>query len=133
MTPRLPAIKVLIVDDEALILSLLELALEDGGYTVVAVSSSIDAIAMLDKEPADYRAVVTDVNMGEGKPTGWEVAKHARELIPDVPIVYMTGDSAAGWTANGVPHSILVPKPFAPAQIVTAVSQLINAPGSTLS
>ena len=133
MTTETLAILVLVVDDEPLILNLLQGALEDGGYTVVTASNSVEAIKMLNERPADYRAVVTDVNLGRGAPTGWDVAKHARELVPDIPVVYMTGDSAGEWTANGVPHSILVPKPFAPAQIVTAVSQLINAPGATLS
>jgi hypothetical protein len=36
----------------------------------------------------------------------------------------MTGASADQWAANGVPNSILLEKPFAPAQLVTAVSQL---------
>ena len=61
------------------------------------------------------------------KTNGWAVAHRARELHPDVPVIYMTGGSAADWSANGVPNSILVPKPFAPAQIVTAVAQLLNA------
>ena len=133
MTPQPPPILVLVVDDEVLTLHLLEVALEEGGYTVVSVATSAEAISTLDRKAADFRAVVTDVNLGRDSPTGWDVARHARELISDIPIVYMTGDSAAEWTANGVPHSILVPKPFAPAQIVTAVSQLINAPGPTLS
>ena len=32
--------------------------------------------------------------------------------------------------ALGVPHSTLVPKPYAPAQIVTAISALINKEAS---
>jgi hypothetical protein len=39
----------------------------------------------------------------------------------------MTGAAADAWTAQGVPNSILLQKPFAPAQLVTAVSQLLNA------
>jgi hypothetical protein len=39
----------------------------------------------------------------------------------------MTAASADKWAANGVPSSILLTKPFAPAQLVTAVSQLLNA------
>jgi CheY-like chemotaxis protein len=118
---------VLVVDDDALILQSLEEALEDGGYAVASAHGSEDAIDMLNRKAADYRAVVTDVNMGADKPTGWDVARHARQLSHDIPVVYITGDSAGDWTANGVPHSILISKPFAPAQVVTAVSQLINA------
>jgi hypothetical protein len=39
----------------------------------------------------------------------------------------MTGAAAEEWTSQGVPHSILLQKPFAPAQLVTAVSQLLNS------
>jgi hypothetical protein len=39
----------------------------------------------------------------------------------------MSGADADAWTSQGVPHSIMLAKPFAPAQLVTAVSQLLNA------
>ena len=51
----------------------------------------------------------------------------AREIDPAFPIVYMTGAAADDWPSKGVPNSILLNKPFAPAQLVTAVSQLLNA------
>jgi hypothetical protein len=38
----------------------------------------------------------------------------------------MTGAAAGDWASRGVPNSILLEKPFAPAQLVTAVSQLLN-------
>jgi hypothetical protein len=47
-------------------------------------------------------------------------------MDPEFPVFYMTGDSADEWASNGVPNSILLTKPFAPAQLVTAVSQLLN-------
>jgi hypothetical protein len=62
---------------------------------------------------------------GAGR-SGWEVAKRAREIDPEFPIVYMTGTSADDYGSLGVPNSILLNKPFAPAQLVTAVSQLLN-------
>jgi len=58
---------------------------------------------------------------------GWQVAKAAREIDPTFPIVYMTGAAAGDWPSHGLPNSILLEKPFAPAQLVTAVSQLLNA------
>jgi len=39
----------------------------------------------------------------------------------------MTGASADKYASHGVPNSILLTKPFAPAQLVTAVSQLLNS------
>jgi CheY-like chemotaxis protein len=131
MTPLPLPILVLVVDDDALILNSLEEALEDGGYAVAAAHGPEEAIEMLNRKPTEYRALVTDINMGGDKPTGWDVAKHARVLSPEIPIVYVTGDSAGDWMANGVPRSVLISKPFAPAQVVTAVSQLINAASPT--
>lgn len=58
---------------------------------------------------------------------GWEVARHARELTPNFPVVYMSGDSAHEHTVQGVPESVMIQKPFAPAQLVTAMSMLLNA------
>ena len=43
---------------------------------------------------------------------------HAREVT--------RSDSAEDWASKGVPNSIMLAKPFAPAQLVTAVAQLIN-------
>jgi hypothetical protein len=43
-----------------------------------------------------------------------------------LPVVYITGATADEWAIQGVPNSILLTKPFAPAQLVTAVSQLLN-------
>ena len=57
----------------------------------------------------------------------WEVAKQAREMDPQFPVVYMSGASAADWPSKGVPNSIMLSKPFASAQLLTAVSQLLNS------
>ena len=62
---------------------------------------------------------------------GWEIARLVRQIDPAFPIVYMTGAAADGWASEGVPNSILLNKPFAPAQLVTAVSQLLNTGSPT--
>lgn len=82
---------------------------------------------MLDAAECKYRALVTDINLGRNKLEGWEVARHVREIDPAFPVVYMSGDSAEDWASKGVPNSIMLAKPFAPAQLVTAVAQLLNA------
>ena len=119
-------ILVFVVEDEPIIQELLEDALADGGFAVAKATAGAEAIGMLELPTAAYRALVTDINLPPGTLTGWDVAKRARELQPEMPVVYMTGAAAQDWTSKGVPNSVLVPKPFAPAQIVTAVSQLIN-------
>jgi CheY-like chemotaxis protein len=71
------------------------------------------------------RAPLTDVNLGDGI-SGWELARQIREITPEFPVVYMTGASAGDWKSQGVVGSILIEKPFAPAQLATAVSQLLD-------
>ncbi|HEV2530103.1 response regulator [Phenylobacterium sp.] len=126
MTEPLSPVLVLAVDDDVLVLDLLQSALEDGGFQVKTALGGDEAIAALEMNRArDICAVVTDVNLGRGT-NGWDVGQRARELSPGLPVLYISGDSAHDWTSRGVPRSLLVQKPFAPAQIVTAVASLIN-------
>jgi CheY-like chemotaxis protein len=118
---------ILLVEDDQTIQSVIEEALSDGGFEITIASSGEQAVELLSAANPQFRAVVTDINLGRNRMDGWDVARHARESKPDMPIIYMTGDSADEWASMGVPNSILLTKPFAPAQLVTAVAQLLNA------
>jgi DNA-binding response OmpR family regulator len=63
-----------------------------------------------------------------GRLDGWRVARAAREVDPAFPIVYITGAVPEEWPVHGVPNSVLLKKPFAPEQLVAALSQLIDTP-----
>jgi len=45
-----------------------------------------------------------------------------------LPIIYMTGGNADEWAVQGVPDSIVITKPFAPAALLTALSRLTAEP-----
>ena len=120
------AVLILLVEDEHLIAMSVQEALEDGGYLVRALASGSDAVSALDDAGNQICALITDIRLGIG-PDGWDVARHARELSPTLPIVYMSGDSSHEHSARGVPDSLMIQKPFAPVQIVTAISTLLNA------
>lgn len=87
--------------------------------------SSIEALHELESAATSLSALVTDIRL-EGETDGWELARRARELNPFLPIIYMSGDSAVDHSSKGVPRSIMVQKPFAVGQIVTAISTLLN-------
>lgn len=116
---------VLVVEDEPLIGLTVEDALGEAGYDVRLISKAIDALHELESAAEVLSALVTDIRLQGGK-DGWQLARRARELNPTLPVVYMSGDSALDHSSQGVPHSLMVQKPFAAAQIVTAVSTLIN-------
>jgi DNA-binding response OmpR family regulator len=118
---------ILVVEDDQLIQGVVEESLADGGFEIVIASSGENAVELLDASEGKYRALVTDINLGRGSIDGWGVARHGREIDPNFPVVYMSGKDADDWASKGVPNSIMLAKPFAPAQLVTAVSQLLNA------
>jgi DNA-binding response OmpR family regulator len=116
---------VLVVEDEPLIGLSVEEWLKEAGYHVLLTESALEALHELESAAETLSALVTDIRLG-GEEDGWQLARRARELNPLLPIVYASGDSAIDHSSQGVPHSIMVQKPFAAAQIVTAISTLIN-------
>ena len=80
---------------------------------------------VLDKRIDELSGLVTDIRLPGGS-DGWEIARRAREMKADLPVVYVTGDSAADWPVKGVPNSVMIQKPYAGAQLLTAISTLIT-------
>ena len=120
---------VLVVEDEQSLQDIIHDALKDGGFEVIAAASGEEALGLLKDSEVKISALLTDINLASGGANGWEVARQAREADPSLPVVYMTAAAANEWAALGVPGSILLQKPFAPAQLVTAIAQLLNAGG----
>ena len=115
----------LYVEDEALTRELVEEALREAGFDVRVASDGDDALAQLGAKCGLLRGLVTDINLGDC-PDGWEVARQAREAVSGLPVVYVSGASGHQWTAMGVPDSLMVAKPFTPAQVVAAISSLLS-------
>jgi DNA-binding response OmpR family regulator len=120
------SILVLLAEDEALVAISLEDALEEAGFGILHASSGEEAVSAMDQRHEDVGGIITDIRLGDGV-NGWEVARHARELKSNIPVVYMSGDSAHEHTVQGVPDSVMLQKPFAPAQLITAIATLLNA------
>ena len=118
--------KILLVEDEILIQDILLAQFDEVGFEIVTANNGNQAIAELKADAGRFKAVITDIKLTDG-PDGWEVARHAREHVADMPIVYITGDSTHEWASKGVPDSVVLLKPFAPLQLSTAVSTLITA------
>jgi len=117
---------ILVAEDDQLMHNIVEDALAEGGFEIALATTGEEAVTLLKSNHSEYRALVTDIHLA-GKLSGWDVARAAREIDPAFPVVYMTGAAADEWASQGVPNSILLAKPFAPAQLVTAVASLMNA------
>jgi DNA-binding response OmpR family regulator len=116
---------ILVVEDDQEIQGIVEDTLDDGGFEPAIASSGEEALTLLWGNRGRYRALVADIGL-RGRMSGWELATRAREIDPKFPVLYMTGAYAHQWVLRGVPNSILLTKPFAPPQLVTAVSHLLN-------
>jgi DNA-binding response OmpR family regulator len=121
---------ILVIEDDPPIQLVVEDALTDGGFEPAIAPSGEEAVTLLKGNKSKYRALVTDISL-RGRLDGWEVARQAREIDPAFPILYITAAHANQWASHGVPNSVLLTKPFAPTQLVTAVSQLLNTGAPT--
>lgn len=119
--PAVSDIIVLVVDDELLVRDFVQTALEEDGYSVVTASDGRAALSMLEARSDAIRVLVTDVALGRG-PSGWDVARRAREIYPDLAVIYVSGGEQHDFGPQRVPNSRLLAKPFGVTQILAAVS-----------
>jgi DNA-binding response OmpR family regulator len=122
-------VAILVVEDDRDVQTIIDDALGEGGFDAAITASGEEALTLLRGNKIRYRALVADIGL-RGRMSGWEVATRAREIDPRFPVLYISGFYAHQWLLRGVPHSVLLPKPFAPAQLVAAISQLLNAGGA---
>lgn len=78
----------LIVDDEERMRRVFELVLKPAGYQLLLASSGDEAIRML-QEHDSLDMIITDLQLGSL--SGMDVLEAARQQVPDVPVLIVTG------------------------------------------
>ena len=106
---------VLLVEDEADVRELIEEAFAQRGLAVRTAESDVAAYAVLAREARQFDLLVADINLGEGT-TGFDVARRARQLNPNLAVIYITGH-AAHLDRFGVDGGVMFPKPFRPVEL----------------
>jgi CheY-like chemotaxis protein len=81
--------KILLIDDEEIILSSLKNALNRIGYEVVTAKDGLDAHELFKKGYSEFDLVITDLTMPHM--TGVELADKLMNIRPDIPIILCTG------------------------------------------
>jgi|SRR6185437_2457578 len=118
--------RVLVVEDDAAVGQVMADILAPLGLQVVTARSDRAAYDMLPTLPA-FSALLVDVNLGSGT-TGFDVARFARQVLPDVAVVYVTGQASPdSFKAFGVPDSGFVAKPFTAESLVEALRSRLPA------
>src|SRR3978361_582888 len=127
--------RLLLVEDDVALRETLGDALDDLGFEVVVACSGAQALAVLDAGAAEFKEVVTDIDLGAG-PDGWDVGRRARERVDDMPVVYMSGNDDNNnkeWQSKGVANSVFIAKPFTHAQMMMTLMTLLDAPACQCS
>jgi two-component system, cell cycle response regulator CpdR len=112
--------RLLVVEDEEQVCALMTDILGDEGFAVTCVLGDRAAYEALAAEGRTFRALIIDIDLGKGT-TGFDVARYARTLIPDLPVIFVSGIDDGSVDRFGVPGSGFVRKPFTPAELVDEV------------
>ena len=116
---------ILVVEDVADVLEIVQDALERRGFKVRSARDDRSAFDALEREARTFTAIVADINLGVGV-TGFDVARRARQLNPHVKVVYITGH-ASHLEKHGVDDSVMFPKPFYPDELAERVAALVQS------
>ena len=120
-------IRILVVDDEAVLAELVSMALRYEGWEITTAADGASAVtAARDTRPD---AVVLDVMLPDM--TGLEVLGQLREHSPDLPVLLLTAkdaveDRIAGLSAGGDDY---VTKPFSIEEVVLRLRGLLRRTG----
>ena len=121
---------VLLVEDEFLISELVAESLSEQGFSVRTVSNGTDALRHLASAPVDV--LFTDINLVGGM-DGTALARRAREMLPDLPVVYASGRVNVLDLAMSVPRSVFVAKPYDPDVVGRLLAGTVKATAARLS
>ena len=112
---------IMVVDDEPAVRALSESILSEAGYGVVLAEDGIRAVEQVKAMGECISLVVLDLTMP--RLAGAETAREIRRILPNVPIVAMSGygDVEVMERFSGAQIDDYLPKPFSPEQLVAKV------------
>jgi two-component system, OmpR family, response regulator len=120
-------VHVLLVEDDDDNRELMAEVLESAGYHVIAAGSGAEGLQTLAERSVDV--VVTDVGMpGMG---GLEVARAAKEIAPQVPVVVVTGYAEREDITRARGHEVdaVLVKPVDPDSLTAVVDDMVKGRG----
>lgn len=119
--------RILLIDDEELVLSTLQTALTKAGHEVVTARNGSEGLAAFRRQPVDL--VITDIIMPEKE--GIETIIEMRRQTASLPIIAISGGGQAHKSmflqaAGTLGATRTLAKPFSPSQLVNLVSECLG-------
>lgn len=121
IVPSPEPLRVLVVEDDVLIrMSICEM-LESRGHTAFEAGNGDEALRV----HADREVDVLLTDVGLPGMSGVQLAERLREIQPDLPVLYATGD----YTASGVQcdaRTRIIVKPYGVADLMEAIGRVVG-------
>lgn len=123
--------RVLVVDDDVLVLSMTERALTRFGFAVTTVSDGHAAMDLFREQPEAFDLVLLDLTMPQL--SGFQVFAGLRAIRPEVCVVFTSGYSIDLEDGAGIPEgaAAFVRKPFLPSELVATLREVLARYGAS--
>jgi DNA-binding NtrC family response regulator len=116
--------KILVVDDEDIVLESCRKVLEADGFEVLLAASADQALEMIRDEPPAL--LLVDIKMPDRD--GVYLIREVRKEHPDMPIVLMTGYTTKETVSEAAQIGVatLIAKPFTPDELAETVRRVVK-------
>jgi CheY-like chemotaxis protein len=117
---------ILVAEDEPPMLSVIQAALEDRGYRVLAAANPLDAFLLAQGHPDRIHLLITDVVMPGMN--GKELQERIRALRPDLKVIFISGYSAEIVARRGLlqESTHFIQKPFRALDLARKVRSVLD-------
>jgi CheY-like chemotaxis protein len=114
--------KLLVVDDEGIVLESCKRVLESEGYSVTLAKSADEALGLMDKE--DFSLLLMDLKMPVHD--GIYLMRELKQRKKEVPTIVMSGYSTQETIAEAdmMGANLFLPKPFTPEELLEGIAQI---------
>jgi PAS domain S-box-containing protein len=118
---------ILLVEDEAELRKMLRESFTGAGYRVLEAADGTDALRKWEREAPSIDLLLTDVVMP--LLNGRELAKRLTSVAPHIQVIYMSGyaDDVLAYHGTLAPDTVLIQKPFSPADVMLKVREVLDA------
>ncbi len=116
--------KILVVDDEEIVLESCQAVLEEAGFEAALLPSAYTALKAMKQE--DFTLLLIDVKMPEHD--GMYLMQEIKKRWPEKPVIVMSGY----YTADTINEAIrmgaatFIAKPFEPEELINTIRQVIE-------
>lgn len=116
----------LIVDDEEMLLTAMDIILSDDGHQVQTVTSAIAALSALEKKRPDL--IISDVMMPRMSGIQLLTAARTRYTQPDIPFLFVTANTTPELRQQVSQHDTIafLYKPFDADQLSRTVARILH-------